>query len=74
MASLGRRIAQLEERNEAGKELDLARLLREARLRAIRGETAPETPITQEMLDAPVSGEMWRRLRDARERVRRAHL
>ena len=74
MVSIERRIAQLEERNEAGNELDFAELLREARLRAIRGERPPEGPITQEMLDDPVSGEMWRKLRDARESVRRAHL
>ena len=74
MASLERRVAQLEERNEAGNELDFAELLREARLRAVRGQTVPERPITQEMLDDPVSGEIWRKLRDARERVRRAHL
>jgi hypothetical protein len=74
MASLERRIIQLEERNEAGNELDFAELLREARLRAIRGERPPERPINQEMLDDPVSGEMWRKLRAARECVRRAHL
>ena len=73
MASLERRIEQLEERNEAGNELDFVKLLREARLRAIRGERLPERPITQEMLDDPIFGEMWRKLRDARERVRRAH-
>ena len=41
MISLERRIAQLEERNEAGNELDFAELRREARLRAIRGERPP---------------------------------
>ncbi len=74
MASLERRITQLEERNETGRELDFVKTLREARLRAIRGEKAPEKTITQEMLDDPISGEMWRELRDARERVRRSRL
>jgi len=48
-----------------------AQLLKEARLRAARGELPPETPITQKMLDDPVYGEFWRRMKQARERVRR---
>lgn len=77
MASLGRRISQLEK--QTGESTDhglashsFASALHEAHMRSMRGETLPETPITREMLDDPVDGKMWRNIRDARARARKA--
>ena len=41
--------------------------LRRARLRALAGETIPETPITPESMDDPVYGEFYRQLFEARK-------
>jgi hypothetical protein len=76
MASLDRRISQLEQLNEESTDHSLASqsfaaALREARMRFMRGETLPETPITRKMLDDPVEGEIWRNIRDARARARK---
>ncbi len=73
MASLKKRIELLEQRSGAGQNLgSLADSIREGRLRAQRGEPPILTPITQEMLDHPIHGEMWRNIRNGRERVRKA--
>ena len=77
MPSLGRRISQLEQLNKESTDHSLAShsfasALYEARMRFMRGETLPETPITREMLDDPVDGEMWKNIRDARASARKA--
>lgn len=49
---------------------DFAAALRDARSCAAAGEPIPQTPITEEMMKDPVHGQFWRRMHQARERVR----
>lgn len=52
--------------------IDFAAALHEARRRLAAGDPIPQTPITQEMIADPVYGQFWRRMHEARERVRSA--
>jgi hypothetical protein len=50
---------------------DFAELLREARERAGRKESFPQSEITQQMLDDPEYGPLWQQMKEARERVKK---
>lgn len=72
-----RRVAEMEQAGRASMpgaakiSFDFPEALREARLRAAAGDPIPQTPITEEMMQDPVQGQLWRRIHEARERVRR---
>jgi hypothetical protein len=72
MASVEKRISDLEASGALlpSSVTDLAEALREGRLRAAGKDPFPETPITREMMDDPVHGELSRLIHEARERVR----
>jgi len=70
MKPLVRRVNVLEHSKESPAPFDFARALREARLRAAAGNPVPKTPITEEMIADPEHGEFWRKMSEARERVR----
>ncbi|SPF34101.1 hypothetical protein SBDP1_120001 [Syntrophobacter sp. SbD1] len=65
-----KRVKVMEDAKKGPAHFDFARALRESRLRAATGNPLPQTPITDEMMADPVNGEFWRRMFNARERVR----
>lgn len=62
--------ARASTRPTEGGSVDFAAALGEARRRAAAGDPIPQTPITEEMIEDPVHGQFWRRIHEARERVR----
>jgi hypothetical protein len=80
MAYIEKRIEKLEtltasetETGTGGLE-NFAELLRQARKRAGTGRPIPQTRITQQMLDDPIDGKLYRQILEARERVRNLRL
>jgi len=69
MASVEKRISDLEARSDAYSRCDFAEALRDGRMRAAGGEAFAQTPITLEMLDDPADGELYRLICEARERA-----
>ncbi|SPF42619.1 hypothetical protein SBDP1_40018 [Syntrophobacter sp. SbD1] len=65
-----KRLKALQHSRERTAPFDFALALRESRLRSAAGDPIPQTPITDEMMADPVNGEFWRRMFEARERVR----
>jgi hypothetical protein len=79
MVSVEKRISDLEVRTEllqtsghpfSSSAAGLAEALIQGRLSVLRGEPLAETPITPEMMDDPLQGELYRLMHEARERVR----
>jgi len=70
MASVKKRISDLEARSDTGGGGGFAEALREGRVRAAGGEAFVQPPVTPQMLDDPACGELYRLICEARERVR----
>jgi len=69
MASVERRISDLEAGIDTGEAQGFAEALRQGRLNAAGEGPFAETPITREMMDDPVHGPFYRLMHEARARV-----